>query len=75
MSFLFPLNCTDLLQPLDISVNKPLQAEIRIRFVIGINWYSDKVKVGMYRKLQRANSEYCQMLKNNISQRHNVLTF
>ena len=36
-----PPNCTDLLQPLDISVNKPLKAEIKRRFV---NWYSDEVK-------------------------------
>ena len=31
-----------MLQPLDISVNKPLKAEIKRRFV---NWYSDEVKV------------------------------
>ena len=37
-----PPNCTDMLQPLDISVNKPLKAEIKRRF---INWYSDEVKV------------------------------
>ena len=35
-----PLNCTDMLQPLDISVNKPLKAEIKRCFV---NWYSDEV--------------------------------
>ena len=39
--FILP-NYTDMLHPLDISVNKPLKAEIKRRFV---NWYSDEVKV------------------------------
>ena len=39
-----PPNCTDLLQPLDISVNKPLKAEIKRSFAIWVNWYSDEVK-------------------------------
>ena len=41
MVIFIPPNCTDLLQPLDIGVNKPFKAEIKRRFV---NWYSDKVK-------------------------------
>ena len=35
-----PPNCTDQLQPLDLSVNKPIKAQMRKCF---INWYFDKV--------------------------------
>ena len=35
-----PPNCTDMLQPLDLSVNKPLKNEMRKRFV---EWYSSCV--------------------------------
>ena len=35
-------NCTNMLQPLDISVKKPLKAKIMRHFV---NWYSNDVKV------------------------------
>ena len=38
--FVLP-NCTDLLQPLDVSRNKGLKTEIKKCFV---NWYSDEVK-------------------------------
>ena len=41
MVIFVPPNCTDLLQLLDVSVNKPLKAEIKKRFV---SWYSDKVQ-------------------------------
>ena len=37
-----PPNYTDMRQPLDVSVNKPLKAEIKRCFV---SWYSDRVKV------------------------------
>ena len=37
-----PPNCTNMLQPLDNSVNKLLKAEIKRHFV---NWYSNEVKV------------------------------
>ena len=35
-----PANCTDQLQPLDLSVNKPLKSSMRKCFV---NWYSARV--------------------------------
>ena len=35
-----PANCTDQLQPLDLSVNKPLKAHMRKCFV---SWYSERV--------------------------------
>ena len=35
-----PANCTDMLQPLDLSVNKPFKNEMRKRFV---KWYSNCV--------------------------------
>ena len=35
-----PANCTDLLQPLDISVNKPAKLFLRSKFQ---EWYSDQV--------------------------------
>ena len=37
-----PPNCTDMLQPLNISVNKPLKAEIKRCFV---NWYYNELNV------------------------------
>ena len=35
-----PSNCTDLLQPLDLSVNKPLKDHLRCSFQ---SWYSEQV--------------------------------
>ena len=36
-----PANCTDRLQPLDISVNKPLKSQMKNSFQ---QWYSDQVE-------------------------------
>ena len=36
-----PANCTDKLQPLDISVNKPMKDHLKIRFQ---QWYAEEVK-------------------------------
>ena len=36
-----PANCTDLLQPLDLSVNKPFKDHIRSKFV---DWYAAEVR-------------------------------
>ena len=36
-----PANCTDLLQPLDLSVNKPFKDQIRSKFG---EWYAAEVK-------------------------------
>ena len=38
-----PSNCTDVLQPLDLSVNKPLKDHLRSKF----QWYSDQVSKQM----------------------------
>ena len=35
-----PANCTDLLQPMDLSVNKPVKDFLRNKFE---NWYADKI--------------------------------
>ena len=35
-----PSNCTDLLQPIDLSVNKPFKDHLRAKFQ---SWYSEKV--------------------------------
>ena len=35
-----PSNCTDILQPLDLSVNKPFKDKLRIGFS---EWYAEKV--------------------------------
>ena len=35
-----PSNCTDLLQPIDLSVNKPFKDYLRAKFQ---SWYSEKV--------------------------------
>ncbi len=40
LSVIVPSNCTDLLQPLDLSVNKPLKDHLRRSFQ---TWYSDQV--------------------------------
>ena len=40
LSVIVPSNCTDLLQPLDLSVNKPLKDHLRRSFQ---SWYSDEV--------------------------------
>jgi hypothetical protein len=40
LSVLVPSNCTDLLQPLDLSVNKPLKDHLRSCFQ---SWYSEQV--------------------------------
>ena len=36
-----PANCTDKLQPLDISINKPMKDHLKIRFQ---QWYAEEVK-------------------------------
>ena len=36
-----PANCTDKLQPLDVSLNKPVKDEMKKRFQI---WYSEQVQ-------------------------------
>ena len=36
-----PANCTDLLQPLDLSINKPFKDQIKSKFV---DWYAAQVK-------------------------------
>ena len=36
-----PPNCTDKLQPLDVSINKPVKQEMRKQFQI---WYAEQVK-------------------------------
>ena len=38
---LVPANCTDKLQPMDVSINKPLKAEMKKRFQ---GWYADEVQ-------------------------------
>ena len=40
ISVIVPANCTDLLQPLDLSVNKPFKDHFRHCFQ---SWYSDQV--------------------------------
>ena len=40
LSVIVPSNCTDLLQPLDLSVNKPLKDHLRRSFQ---SWYSEQV--------------------------------
>ena len=40
LSVIVPSNCTDLLQPLDLSVNKPLKDPLRRSFQ---SWYSEQV--------------------------------
>ena len=35
-----PPNCTSKLQPLDVSVNKPLRNHLKVKFT---QWYADKV--------------------------------
>ena len=40
VTVLVPPNCTDQLQPLDLSVNKPLKDHLRMKFR---SWYSDQV--------------------------------
>ena len=40
LSVIVPSNCTDLLQPLDLSVNKPLKDHLKRSFQ---SWYSDQV--------------------------------
>ena len=40
LSVIVPSNCTDLLQPLDFSVNKPLKDHLRRSFQ---SWYSEQV--------------------------------
>ena len=44
-----PANCTDVLQPLDISVNKPLKDHLRSKFMA---WYSDEVAKAMSSGIQ-----------------------
>ena len=40
LSVIVPSNCTDLLRPLDLSVNKPLKDHLRCSFQ---SWYSEQV--------------------------------
>ena len=40
LSVIVPSNCTDILQPLDLSVNKPLKDHLRCSFQ---SWYSEQV--------------------------------
>ena len=40
LAVIVPSNCTDLLQPLDLSVNKPLKDHLRSNFHA---WYSEQV--------------------------------
>ena len=40
VSVIVPANCTDLLQPLDLSVNKPFKDHLRRSFQ---SWYSEEV--------------------------------
>ena len=44
LSLIVPSNCTDLLQPLDLSVNKPLKDPLRCSFQ---SWYSAQVSKQM----------------------------
>ena len=44
VSVIVPSNCTDALQPLDLSVNKPLKDNLRSKFQ---SWYSEKVSKQM----------------------------
>ena len=39
---IIPPNCTDTLQPLDVSVNKPAKEFLRMQFQI---WYASKISV------------------------------
>ena len=41
ISLQIPANCTDKLQPMDISVNKPLKDELKANFQ---SWYASEVK-------------------------------
>lgn len=36
-----PANCTDKLQPIDVSINKPVEHQMRTRFQ---SWYADEVQ-------------------------------
>ena len=44
ISVIVPSNCTDVLQPLDLSVNKPLKDHLRSKFQ---SWYSEQVSKQM----------------------------
>ena len=44
VSVIVPSNCTDALQPLDLSVNKPLKDHLRSKFQ---SWYSEEVSKQM----------------------------
>ena len=39
--FIVPANCTDKLQPIDVSINKPTKHQMRRRFQ---SWYADEVQ-------------------------------
>ena len=47
-----PANCTDKLQPLDLSVNKPLKDEMKQRFQA---WYAEEVQEIVELPLQMSN--------------------
>lgn len=44
-----PTNCTDRLQPMDLSVNKSVKEFMRSKFR---DWYSDQVKTSLMRKMR-----------------------
>ena len=54
ISVIVPSNCTDVLQPLDLSVNKPLKDHLRSKFQ---SWYSEQVSKQMNDRKQPEDIE------------------